>query len=361
MTILNRYILTAFGRIFSLSLAAFVGIYLLVDFFEKVGDFIENHAAFSQYLWYFFNKIPMVAVQVAPLAVLMGVFMTLGGFSRSNELTAMGSGGISLLRIAAPLLGASLAIALTVSAANEYLVPLSVKKINYILQTEVQGKTQPVFKRDRLWCRDGDDIIFIRLALPEKGELEGISIFRIGAGSQITARTDAAKAVFRSGGDWTFRDVTIRTFDPGTGSVTRLERLGQKILHLHKSPADFRISTPEKGELGFRELHRLVGKLKAEGFDVTRYRVDMQNRLAMPFASVIMAFLGIPFALRKGRNAGPAMGVAISVGIGIAYHIIQAMLVAFGYSAVIPPLVAAWSGHVLFGLFGVWLLLSTKG
>jgi lipopolysaccharide export system permease protein len=361
VSILNRYILTAFGRIFSLSLAAFVGIYLLVDFFEKVDDFIGNHASFGQYFWYFFNKIPVIAVQVSPLAVLMGVFMTLGGLARSNELTAIRSGGISLWRISVPLLGVSLAIALTVSAANEYLVPLSVKKINYILGTEVKGKTQPVFKRDRLWYREGNNIIFIRLALPEKGMLQGVSIFRLGNNSQLTGRTDAADAVFQSGGTWIFHDLTIRSFDPGTGSVAGVEHLGQKLLNLNKSPADFTWSSRNKGELSLRELSRLAGKLQAEGFDATRYRVDIQNRLAMPFASVIMAFLGIPFALRQGRNAGLAMGVAVSVGIGIAYHIVQAMLVAFGYSAVIPPAVAAWSGHVLFGLLGIWLLLFNRG
>jgi lipopolysaccharide export system permease protein len=86
----------------------------------------------------------------------------------------------------------------------------------------------------------------------------------------------------------------------------------------------------------------------------------MHARLAIPFASVIMAFLGIPFALSKKRGASLATGITISVAIGMSYHIIQAMLLAFGYSAVIPPVIAAWAPNLLFGLFGIWLLLMVR-
>jgi lipopolysaccharide export system permease protein len=102
VNLLNRYILSAFARIFGLALAAFAGIYLLVDFFERVDSFIEHKAHLSQYSLYFTNKIPMIVVQVAPMAVLMGVFMSPGRLSRSSELTAMRASGISLWRITVP-------------------------------------------------------------------------------------------------------------------------------------------------------------------------------------------------------------------------------------------------------------------
>ncbi len=85
----------------------------------------------------------------------------------------------------------------------------------------------------------------------------------------------------------------------------------------------------------------------------------MHARLAAPFASLIMAFLGIPFALRKGRDSGLALGIAMSVMIGVAYFILQAISLAFGYSAALPPLLAAWSANLLFFLFGCWLFLGS--
>lgn len=357
MSLLHRYILTGFVRIFGLALAAFAGIYLLVDFFERVDDFIEYKATLSQYVLYFLNKIPMIVVQIAPMAVLMGVFMCLGGLSRNSELTAMRAGGISLWRITTPLLTTALIITGVMQFANEYIAPLSAQKINYILNTQVKGKPQMTIKQDRLWFREGSAIVNIRQALPEKNALEGVTIFRIGDDFQLQSRIDAPKATY-SKGIWFFENMTERRFAIDT--ERSIEHHARKATELVKTPEDFRVTERKSEELGVRALYAMANKLTAEGYDATRYRVDMQARLATPFASVIMAFLGIPFALQKKRGASLAMGITISVAIGITYHILQAILLAFGYSSVIPPVVAAWAPNILFGLFGVWLLLMVR-
>jgi lipopolysaccharide export system permease protein len=359
VNLLNRYVTTAFARIFFLSLSTFAGIYLLVDFFEKVDNFMEHQARVSQYLQYFLIKIPLIVSQVIPLAILMGVFMTLGGLSRTNELTAMRSGGISLWRVTMPLLVISLLISAGVLAANEYLIPLCAKKSNHILEIEVKGKSPMALKRDHLWLREGDRILNIRLALPEQQALQGVTIFQITDAFSLLARTDSPRASFAEG-EWILKNPIVRRFNPESSELAGLERLQEKTIELEKIPSDFRAPERSNEEMGFRELRNLSGKLRSEGYDATRHRVDMHARLASPFACLIMAFLGIPFALKKGRGANLSVGVAISVGIGIAYHILHAILTAFGYSAVLPPLVAAWSANVLFGLLGIWLMLSAR-
>jgi lipopolysaccharide export system permease protein len=359
VNLLNRYILTAFARIFGLALAAFAGIYLLVDFFERVDNFIEHKAQLSQYILYFTNKIPMIVVQVAPMAVLMGVFMCLGGLSRNSELTAMRASGISLWRITIPLLATALLLTGTLQVANEFVVPLSAQKVNYILNTQVKGKPQLSLKLDRLWFREGNAIVNVRQALPEKNVLQGVTIYKIGEDFRLQSRTDTPKATYVKG-EWLFENTTVRQFPADAALVAAVEHFGRKPVELAKTPDDFRIAERKTEELGVRDLHKMATKLAEEGYDATRYRVDMHARLATPFASVIMAFLGIPFALQKKRGASLATGITISVAIGISYHIIQAMLLAFGYSAVIPPVVAAWAPNLLFGLFGIWLLLMVR-
>ena len=359
MTLLNRYILKNFVRILVLSLAAFVGIYLLIDFFEHVNDFINYKAPFSLYLLYFLNKTPLVVSQVIPIAVLMATFLTLGGLSRTNELTAMRSCGISVWRVALPLLGAALLISLGVLAMNEYIVPLNARQVNHILDNQLRGRPTVALKRDKIWFREGNSIINIRLAYPEKGVLHDISIYTLGPQFHLLTRTDARQAVF-SGKGWLFKGITRRFFDPATGELTKVEHLRQARLPLHKTPRDFQATEQKNDELNYVQLHDLARQLRAEGYTATRYRVDMQSRLAAPFVCLIMAFLGIPFALQKGRGASLTVGIAISVAIGVSFYILRAMLLAFGYSAVIPPVVAAWSASLLFTLLGCWLLLSSR-
>lgn len=359
MNLLNRYILNAFSRIFGLSLAAFAGIYLLVDFFERVDDFLEHQANLSQYLLYFTNKIPVIVVQVAPMAVLMGVFMTLGGLSRTNELTAMRTGGISLWRITTPLLATALLITGMMQLANEYVVPLSARKINHILYTQVRGKPKLTIKRDHLWFREGNTIVNVRLAMPDKNALQGVTIFEIGENFRLKRRIDTPRASYIND-SWVFENAAVRQFGTTEGNAPAIEHFDRKPFELSKTPEDFRVAERKTEELGAMELHRMARKLAEEGYDAIRYRVDMHARLAAPFASVIMAFIGIPFALQKKRGASLAMGITLSVAIGILYHIIQAMLLAFGYSSVVSPTIAAWSPNLLFGLFGIWLLLMVR-
>ncbi len=359
MNCLDRYILTLFTRIFLLSTAAFAGLYLLVDFFEKVNNFLGNHAALSLYFLYFACKLPLIVTQILPLALLMGVFMTLGGLSRTSELTAMRAGGLSLWRISAPLLFVSVALSFFLLGASEYLIPVSARTMNHIYEVEVKGKPELNLRRENIWFREGKKIIHIRLAQPENGTLDGITIYGLDDDFRFTSRLDAQEAIHQPEG-WLFRRIIERTFMPTTGELMDLRQLAEKEYPLDKSPEDFLVPDNKNLELGIRELRRLIDKLEIEGYNNTRYRVDFQARLATPFACIILAFLGIPFALQKGRATNFAVGIAISVSIGISYFILQAMLQAFGYSGVLPPAVAAWAANLLFGLLGIWLLLSVR-
>jgi lipopolysaccharide export system permease protein len=65
MSLVVRYLLSGFNRIFLLSLATFAGIYLLVDFVENVDNFLAHQARLSDYLIYFFGKLPMILAVVA--------------------------------------------------------------------------------------------------------------------------------------------------------------------------------------------------------------------------------------------------------------------------------------------------------
>lgn len=357
----KRYILRHFFRLFALALGAFVGLYLLVEFVERIDDFLEHQAPVALAAAYFLNKIPLIVTQVAPLACLLAVFLTLGGLTRTGELVAMHAGGISLAKISAPLLRMGLFFSLLILAANEFVVPPTVQRTKYILSTEVKGGPAVDYKQDKIWLRHENSILNIRLAKPAQQSLEGISLLFFDDEFHIRERLDAASAVF-DGEQWQCRKVTVHRFDPGSGNLLSERKLTEKPVSLPVTPEDFKVPGSRRNEdLSISELGRMADKLRSEGYDSTRFEVDMQARIAAPFACLIMAFLGIPFAIRKGRGSSPALGIAISVAIGAAYFFLHATLLAFGYSGAFPPLVAAWSANLLFLLFGAWLFLYSEG
>ncbi|MCD6525651.1 MAG: LPS export ABC transporter permease LptG [Desulfuromonas sp.] len=359
MTILQRYLLTTFGKITGLALAAFTGIYLLVDFFEKVDDFLEHQAQASLYVSYFVCKTPLIISQVLPLTILMGVFLTLGGFTKTNELTAMRAGGIGLSRIITPFLIVATLLTAVNFTFNEYLVPAGTQKANHILHTEVKGKAEKLAKRDNLWFRDQTALYHVKLAIPETGQLRGVSIYQLDEKLRLQSRIEANKLIFNDD-QWQAKNAVVRNFDLDSSQLTKQYHVDAIPLALNKTPDDFGSVTGKNEELNFSQLRRLSQTLQREGLDATRYRVDMHSRLASPFACLIMAFLAIPFALQKSRNVNLALGISVSVLIGISFFIVQSTLIALGYSAVLPPLIAAWAANIIFGLLGVFLILSTR-
>nr|WP_320116385.1 LPS export ABC transporter permease LptG [uncultured Desulfuromonas sp.] len=359
MTLIQRYLLTTFTKITSLSLAAFVGIYLLVDFFEKVDDFLEHEAATHLYISYFAWKIPLIVSQMLPLTILMGTFLTLGGFTKTNELTAMRAGGIGLQRIVIPFLIAATLLTGINFALNEFLVPIGTQRANYIFRTEVRGKAQMLAKRNNLWFREANTLYHIQLALPEKQQLRGISLYLVDDQLNLLSRIEAQEATFKDD-QWQAEHVIVRHFAPQERHLTAQNNQELLLLPLKKTPEDFGTISGKNEELNFAQLSRISAQMQREGLDATRYRVDMYSRLSTPFACIIMAFLAIPFALQKSRNVNLSLGISISVLIGISFFIVQSTLIALGYSTVLPPLIAAWAANIIFALVGMFLLLSTR-
>jgi lipopolysaccharide export system permease protein len=359
MNILNRFLLKHFLRILLLSCGAFVGIYLLIDFFENISDFIDHKATVGDYLTYLFNSIPFIFVQILPLAILMTVVLTLGTLGRTNEVTAMRACGISLWRIVQPFMLLAFALSLLLLTLNEFVVPLNARALNNLLEIKLQGKQPLSLKRNELWYRDQNRIINISVADPQSQSLHGVTIFTIDESPKIIRREESAKVDFNEN-SWLAGSLIAREFDATYGDLLKVTESNQQTLDIGRSPEDFVRHADLNSALNFRQLLKLVNKLEKEGIDSTRQRVDMHNRLAAPFTCLIMAFLGVPFALQRGRNSNIALGIGLSLGIGVVYFILQSLITAFGYSGALPPILTAWTTNIIFLMLGVWLLLSVK-
>jgi len=359
MKLLNSFLLKHFLRILLLCLGAFIAIYLLIDFFENINDFIDHNAAPGDYLSYLLNSIPLIFGKILPLAILMTVVLTLCGLGRTNEITAMRSCGFSLWRIIQPFMLMALLLSGLLLLVNEFVAPHSAHALNQLLEIKLKNKQQISLTRNEIWFRNADKIINVRLADPDQKKLFGVTIFVLNKSFQLKQRLESELVVYTEG-KWIAEKLRIRDFDPQTGNMVSAKILQHQPLHINRTPRDFTTQERQSNELNFQQLSGMVKKLEQEGFDATHQRVDMHNRIATPFSCLIMAFLGVPFALQKGRSSNIAIGIGLSLGIGVIYFILQAILTAFGYSGALPPSVAAWATNIIFLMLGVWMQLSLK-
>ncbi len=355
----DRYLLRHFMRILGLTLMACIGIYLLVDFFEKASDFIEHKASASQYLAYLLNSIPLIALQVAPLVILMSMVLTLGGLGRSNEITALRACGLSLWRIVRPLVLAVVVISAAYLLINEFISPLNTRQLTRLLDYQLQGRPEPSLNSDKIWYRDDNRIIHVAHALPEKQLLQGISVYELGNDFLLHQRLQIPELYYRNG-HWQAQTLKSHSFDQNFGDLESTIQLTNQTIDLGRAPADFIRDAEQRGLKSAIDLWHSSQKLSAEGFDSTRLDVDLQTRLAAPFTCLIMAFLGVPFSLSRGRGSSIALGIGLSLAVGVGYFLLQSIALAFGYSGALPPFVAGWAANLIFLLLGVYLLLRTR-
>lgn len=357
MKIINKHILKEFLFIFFLCIITIVSLYLLIDFFEKIDDLMENNATLSEGLRFFLYKIPFIMYQTTPVAVLLATLLSLGILSRNAEITAMKAGGISVIKITFPIMLASLVISAMSFVIDEYIVPPAKKEVESIKKMRIDGKKQAAsFKQNKMWLRGDNNIYSISHLDSKKGIIHGLTVYEIDKDFNVLSRIDAEKTIWLNG-TWQILEGTRRQFRNGSIKTSVVKNEAAAI---DENPEELQITEKIADEMSFAELKNYIAKLSLEGYDAARYIVDLHGKTAFPIINIIMVILGIPFALKSGRHSGIAMGIGLSVIIGFSYWIVFAVTISLGYSGVIPPFFAAWSANFIFGIIGILMFINVR-
>jgi lipopolysaccharide export system permease protein len=357
--ILPRYVVREYLKIFSLSLSSLILIYVIVLFFQKMDLIIKYQAPFYLIFEYLLFRIPEVIFQwILPYAVLLGILLTLGILSRHSEIIAMKAGGFSLYRITFPLFFIALLISFCSFLGNEYLVPYTNQKTQYLLDVKVRKEAPSgFFKNYKIWYRSDHHIFNIQLVDPQKKVLEGVTLYQFNDGFRCVQRIDAREAKWING-KWRFYNGTMRDFD--TNGSIRTAPFDEMEFVLPESWESFQTIERRSREMSYGELWTYIQKIQSAGYDATRYLVDFYAKHSYPLLNLIMVLIGVPFALKTSRSGGMALSIGISVMIGFAYGVTFYVFISFGKSGVLSPLISSWIPTLLFGLAGIFTLMSVK-
>ena len=358
MSILARYMARAWLRMLALCLGSFLSVYLVLDMMDKIPRFVRAGGAAGDMAAFFLLKIPEMIGQTAPFSILMATLLTLGFLSRSNEITAMRSSGISLGRIALPLVMLGVLASLLLLGNAEFVVPRCYEQMERVERVAIRKQgSNAVFKRNNIWFRSDSMILQAQLFDPPARMLKGVIVWNLDATLNPVSRIDAERAEYRNG-TWTLHNLEIKDFSRGRGYLSTRASAMDSTLNLRID--DLKVLDNNADNLSFRKLREYAASLKNGGYPAHRYLAMMHAKLASPCAAFVMVILGIPFAMRNSRSGGIALGIGASIAIGFAYFVAHAVLMSYGRSGVLPPLLAAWGANLLFAAGGIWLTMSRK-
>ena len=372
--ILDDYVLRSFVGHLALIVSSLLVLFLVFTYFELLSDIVRKKIPLLTQLDYLLNSIPAVLYLVTPLAVLLTVLVMFGLMQKTNEITAMKATGVSIYRTVVPILVIATALAGGLFLLDQWYLPYANKRVE-TLKSMIKGKPAQTYLRpDRKWIfgeskKKADDatgnrkIYYYEAFDPDRNIFGSVSAFELDPHTfQMVKRVYASRARWAEHlQKWTFENGWQRSWTSSLGGDIQedLRRFDvSTFAELNEPPSYFKKEVLQSSEMSYDELSRYISDLQTGGFDVVRLRVQLQKKLAFPLITLVMAVLAVPFALSGGRR-GALGGVVVALVIGVTYFLTSGLFEAMGNVSQLPPLVAAWSPDLIFGMAGGYLILKT--
>jgi LPS export ABC transporter permease LptF/LPS export ABC transporter permease LptG len=357
-SILDLYVLRRFFYFFLLVMVAFIFLFEIFTFFELAEDIRRHNVPFMTVVNYFRFLIPYSVYQFTPLGALVSVLVTLGILSKNNEIVAFKASGISLYRIALPIIIAGCVIAGALLILDDTYLPYANQRQD-ALRAIIKGRPPQTYTRPQRWIFGVNYKVYNYDLFDANEKLfGGLSVIELDPATfQMRRRVFATRAEWLdSEKTWVLESGWVRDFSGST--VDRYTPFKVTSLpELTEPPSYFNREVIQAFQMSWRELSRYIAGLRTAGFDVSSLTVQLHKKFAYPLIAPISMMLAVPFALFVGSR-GAIGGLALGVGIGIAYWALSALTEAMGGIGQLPPFLAAWSPDLIFFFLALYFFFK---
>ncbi|RZB36173.1 MAG: lipopolysaccharide export system permease protein [Desulfobacteraceae bacterium Eth-SRB2] len=356
MPLIEKYLTKEIFKYFGIVLLTVVGIYLAVDFFQRIDDFLEADLPFSKIIRFYQLKIPSVIVQIAPVGILLAVSIVFGLMNKNNEIIALKSSGVGITYLLGPVVLIGLLLSLLIFLLSELIVPITISDANRIWNTEVKKKSAVTSKGNNIWIKGNRFICHIIYYNPANSTILGGTLNFFDNDFRLTRRVDAKKGVFENG-KWIFYDIMEQKLDKKSNHyrVTFLEEREEPFDFL---PEDIKRVVKKSEEMGFLELYAYIKNIENEGYDASVYKVDLYAKLAFPLVSFIMCLAGAGISSRSKLKGSLSVSIFYGICGAFLYWIFYSFCLSLGYGEMLPPFMAAWAANLVFLCFAILVFLK---
>lgn len=342
---LDRYISKSFLFYFAAGLSVFVTLFIAIDFLTGTSRFGSDLSIYIDFYTYYSFE---VLFQLVPVACLMATLFTLGSLHKNSEMVAMFSLGMSLFRIALPVLVIVCIISLFSFVATNELMTKAVDKRNYIYYTHMKKKPWQYSqsKQENIWYRSGQNIFNINLLNAKEGKAFHVTLYTFSS-EWLLQQILVAKEVLLGDGRWTLKDGSVTVFfDEESAPMT--EKFETKNLEVGEQVIDIKMSSTASAQMGVRELRRYIERNKEAGLNTVPFEVEYYSKFSYVFTTLVMVLLGIAFSTSgSNRSGGVLMNLQKCVVLTLVYWGVYNSGLTLGRYGALPPIVAAWGPNLL--------------
>ena len=357
LTILDRYILLQVLEIFVMGIVIFTSIIFASDTFITLIKQITLYGIpFNIAMMIVLLNLPQVFVMAIPMSVLFSTVMTLNRLSLSSEITVMRACGIGLNRIAKPIFIFATAMALLTFIINETIVPVTNSQSKTLAVWALGQKNIPNGKQNFTFKELKNDEygnkVMKRLFFVQKCEdntLKNVSVVDFSDPKKIqviqsqTGKTSPAGWQFNRGAAYTMNKdekvLNTRWFD-------------QSIVDFGMDVKDS-MTEDEATQYNVISLWKYIenNSKKHDPKTHSLFKIELHNKFAFPFTTVVLVLLGVPLAITPPR-VRYNRGFLFSILIIFLYYLLRALSLSFGENMAVSPFFAAWIPNFILIILG---------
>ena len=364
------YVARRFGGACAAMLAGLTLLVALFDFIELLRRAATRpDAGFALVAQIAGLRLPFVAMQLLPFAVLLGGLLAFWRLSRSSELVVARAAGVSAWGfLSGPVLvalGLGLLGALGVSPLSSAMLARAERLDNAYLRN---ASGLSALAGGRLWLRQADRglepgglaILSGRPASERRPAaaaagfaMTDVSLWRLSANDRPLARVEAPRARLLPG-QWVLEDAVAFNADRSAGPRQAI------LFPTELTPDRIENSFASPDTLSFWALPGFIEVLEAAGFSAVRHRLHFQTLLSLPVLAAAMALLAAGFSMRSARRGGVARALAAGIAAGFALFVVDRIAGEFGEAGTLPVALAAWAPTLAGLLIALALLLHLE-
>ncbi len=347
--ILDRYIIKKMITTYLFVVILLVLIICVIDYTEKSDSFIKSNLPFSEiFMGYFINFAPYMANILSPLTIFITTVFVTSKLASHTEIIAILSAGISYRRILWPYIISSAIIGILIFFLIGWVLPRANKKrIDFEL----------TYLKDKFYFDKRN--IHVKVAPEIYVYMESYNNEML-TGYQFTMEKIVdGKLLEKLKGNRCTWNIEKRKWNIEFYSVHTFDGIKEKIVHgsnldtvFSLTPSDFENTHMRQETFTFDELDAYINLLKSRGAEnLETYYIEKHERIAYPFAIVILTIIGVIVSSRKVRG-----GAGLQIALGFALAFLYIMFVMLGRQiaskGAMPPVLSAWLPNIIFASIG---------
>jgi LPS export ABC transporter permease LptG/LPS export ABC transporter permease LptF len=352
--------------------------------FNLIEQILVRGVAMKDALQVLLITLPHIVVLTIPMSFLFGVLLAVGRMNAENEIVAMQAGGIPAKRLLRPIVALGILLALLNGYLYLVVIPGSGRelrelKVRLFADAKNLGRIEPGVFHEQL----PNVLLYLRNADADTGEWRDVLFFDSSDPGEERLTLAKRGRMVTAGVD----------SKPTTGEMPEVEqwiRLEEVVTHQfsRSDPKTYRINRTQSqlfrpnigggGTVRFRlgmaerETTELITFLRGGSLsssddsevpvderDIAVERrhaaVELNKRLAIPFACVVFAFLALPLGV-GARSGGRGRGFVVSVGVVLVYYLVANQGEIMAMEGRVSPWVGIWLPNIVLMLVALFLL-----